>query len=127
MDIFYQIVSFFLVEKENITYCGNNVFTYISINKYIQLLTNTTHKILIHICYKMLKAWDNLYINKYLWNRIVCMYIYSKIMTQAMVNSSCKKWYNSVHNEKPKVDLKHAKIVERREEVKKTTTSINTK
>ena len=49
-------------------------------------------------------------------------------MTQAMICSSCKKHYGSVHNVKPKVIIKPAKIVKRREEVEKqTTTTINTK
>ena len=34
----------------------NKVITDISINKYIQFLTNTTYKILVDLCYKMLKA-----------------------------------------------------------------------
>ena len=63
MDNFYQSILYFLFEKENSTYCGNKVITYISINNYIQFLTNTTHKILIYICYKMLKAWNNFYKN----------------------------------------------------------------
>ena len=47
------------------------------------------------------------------------MYIYNKVMTQAIICSICKKHYDSFHNEKPKVIIKPAKIVKRREEVEK--------
>ena len=73
-EIFY-VLNAFLEEKENSTYYGNKVITYISIKNYIQLLTNINHKRLI---YFVIKCLENehffIQINNY---KLVCpLYIY---------------------------------------------------
>ena len=45
----------FLVEIEQSKYYGNPVSTDISIDSYIQYLTNKTHQQIINVCYRMFK------------------------------------------------------------------------
>ena len=47
--VFHEI----LIEKEKSKYYGRPVVTDISIDDYVQYLTNKTHEQIIHVCYKM--------------------------------------------------------------------------